>query len=93
MRGGKEYKRMKRGDERGEDGVGGGRERKRTYERQEAPVGAPVTEEAPAFYHRLLASLFHPSANRRDTQRGKSGCLKFSFLPVSISSPKDLSSP
>lgn len=36
-----QYKRMKR---KGEEGVGRGRdrERKRTYERQEAPVGTPA---------------------------------------------------
>lgn len=69
---------------RGEEGVGD-TERKRTYERQEAPVRAPVTEEAPAFYHRLLPSFFHPSllsGNRRDTQKGKERVLKIppSFL-------------
>lgn len=86
--GGKEYKKDEK-EMRGEEGVcGGGRdtERKRTYERQEAPVRAPVTEEAPAFYHRLLPSFFHPSllsGNRRDTQRGKSGCLKF-LLPSCV---------
>ena len=56
-------------------------ERKRTYQGQEAPVGSPaehlslkrlllsVTVSSPVFSIRLL------SGNRRDTQRGKSGCL------------------
>lgn len=83
-----QYKRMKR---KGEEGVGRGRdrERKRTYERQEAPVGTPaehlslkrlllsITVSSPRFFHLSLLS-----GRRRDTQRGKERVLKIlpSFL-------------
>lgn len=83
-----QYKRMKR---KGEEGVGRGRdrERKRTYERQEAPVGTPaehlslkrlllsITVSSPRFFH-----LSFLSGRRRDTQRGKERVLKIlpSFL-------------
>lgn len=83
-----QYKRMKR---KGEEGVGRGRdrERKRTYERQEAPAGTPaehlslkrlllsITVSSPRFFHLSLLS-----GRRRDTQRGKERVLKIlpSFL-------------
>lgn len=76
---------------KGEEGVGRGRdrERKRTYERQEAPVGTPaehlslkrlllsITVSSPRFFHLSLLS-----GRRRDTQRGKERVLKIlpSFL-------------
>lgn len=73
-----------------EGGVGRDGERKRTYERQEAPVGSPaehlslkrlllsITVPSPRFFHPSLLS-----GSRRDTQRGKSGCLKF-LLPSCV---------
>lgn len=85
----KEYKRMKRTwEERKVCVCGGGGQREEEDVWKTGSSGriagkAPVTEEAPAFYHRLLPSFFHPSllsGNRRDTQRGKSGCLRF-LLP------------
>lgn len=85
-----EYKRMKRR-----------RVERKVWGREEEEVwkagssgriagGAPVTEEAPAFYHRLLPSFFHPSllsGNRRDTQRGKERVLK---IPPSFLCPSPL---
>lgn len=70
-------------------GRGRDRERKRTYERQEAPVGTPaehlslkrlllsITVSSPRFFHLSLLS-----GRRRDTQRGKERVLKIlpSFL-------------
>lgn len=85
--GGKEYKRMKRRWEERKVGGGG---RKRMCERQEAPVGSlaehlslkrlllSITVSSPLF----SIHLFCP-ATGGDTQRGKSGCLKF-LLPSCV---------
>lgn len=84
-----QYKRMKR---KGEEGVGRGRdrERKRTYERQEAPVGTPaehlslkrlllsITVSSPRFFIYLFCL-----AEGGTPKEGKSGCLKF-FLPSCV---------
>lgn len=91
MRGKEEYKRMKRRWEEGE-GVAGERtgERKRTYERQEAPVGSPaehlslkrlllsITVSSPLFSIHLFCL-----ATGRTPKGGKSGCLKF-LLPSCV---------